>query len=112
VNLDDFEPQFTARTERDHRLICARGEIDMAVAHEFQQQVEAATEPTVVIDLTDVTYVDSAGIRAIDRSAAALAERHQQVRLVVPPTSPVDWTFKVAGFDPNHLFPSVDTALD
>jgi anti-sigma B factor antagonist len=110
VSADENEPPFAIRVEGGRRIVTARGDIDMATASEFRRHVEAATEPIVVIDLTEVTYVDSAGILAVDRSLAALAERHQQVRVVVPPDSPADWTFKVAGFDPGNFFTSVDEA--
>lgn len=103
---------FATTVERGHRIVTVRCDIDMATATQFRRHVEAATEPLVIIDLTEVTFIDSAGVRALDRSIAALAERQQQVRLVVPPDSPADWTFKVASFDPGYFFPEIDSAID
>jgi anti-anti-sigma factor len=106
-----LEPELVSRNEAGRRIVTARGDIDIEIAPEFRRHVEAATEPIVIIDLADVTYIDSAGIHALDRSLAALAERHQQVRLIVPAKSAADWTFKVAGFDPGNFFLSLPDAL-
>jgi anti-anti-sigma factor len=111
VTAEDGGAEFAVRTETGRRVVTARGDIDMATAAEFRRHIEAGTEPIVIIDLAAVTYIDSAGIHAIDRSLAALTERHQRVRLVVPTDSPAHWTFKVAGFDPGIFFPSVTDAL-
>jgi anti-anti-sigma factor len=111
VSTDGSASAFEIETENGHQIITARGDIDMATAAQFRRHVESATEPLVVVDLAEVTYIDSAGIHAVDRSVAALIERHQQVRIVVPTGSPVEWTFKVAGFDSGNFFPSITDAL-
>jgi anti-anti-sigma factor len=69
-----------------------RGEIDMSNARDLAAEVEAAIPNgalRIVIDLTHTTYLDSAGVQLLFVLADRLAVRRHQVRLVVPPDSPV-----------------------
>jgi anti-anti-sigma factor len=111
MNDDGTEPQFLSRIQDERCVVTVSGDIDMAIAAAFRRHLEAATQPLVLIDLNHVTYIDSAGIHAVDRALAALTQRQQRVRIIAPPSSPAGWTFKVAGFDPGILFPSEDAAL-
>jgi hypothetical protein len=43
----------------------------------------------VVVDLTGTTYVDSAAIASFFRLSQRLRDRRQDLRLVVPPASPI-----------------------
>jgi anti-anti-sigma factor len=111
MNDDDTEPQFTSRANDDRCVVTVSGDIDMATAAAFRRHLEATTQPLVLIDLNHVTYIDSAGIHAVDRALAALTQRQQRVRIIASPNSAAGWTFKVAGFDPAILFPSEAAAL-
>lgn len=51
----------------------------------------------VVLDLTDVDYLDSAGIHLIFRLREALQARGQELRLVIPDLSPVNDVLRLAG---------------
>jgi anti-anti-sigma factor len=46
-------------------LLVLRGELDLAAAASMRARVEAARRPTLVIDLAEVTFLDSSGLREL-----------------------------------------------
>jgi anti-sigma B factor antagonist len=50
------------------------GEIDMSTAEELRTALEKAlsADPTVVVDMTGVTFCDAAGLRVLLQAAASL----------------------------------------
>ena len=66
----------------------------------------------VVVDLAQVSYLDSAGINLLYAVGGELSARQQQLHLVVVPGSPIERTLRVVGADrafPAHA--SRDAAL-
>jgi anti-anti-sigma factor len=64
-----------------------RGELDASnVEHVREQIIGAAVSeaPGMVIDLTDTTYLDSAGVRILFELARRLRSRRQELRIAVP----------------------------
>ena len=64
-----------------------RGELDASnVEHVREQILEAATSeaPGMVIDLTETTYLDSAGVRILFELARRLRSLRQELRIAVP----------------------------
>jgi anti-anti-sigma factor len=78
------------------------GEIDLSNARLLLDTI-AATMPddaaVVVLDLTATTYLDSAGIAALFRLAERLRIRRQDLRLVVPPDSPIRAVLRLTRLD-------------
>ncbi|WP_279635744.1 STAS domain-containing protein [Micromonospora inaquosa] len=77
----------TRHRETDHLLrLEVVGEIDMATADHVYAVVEAtlaADHPTqLVIDLTAVTFLDCAGIRALISAQRAASDRATNLRVV------------------------------
>jgi anti-anti-sigma factor len=104
--------QFSSRDDGDVCVVTVTGEIDLSNVAGLRRAVEEATAGrSVVVDLRAVTYIDSAGIYAIDRAAAWLAERDRRMRVVAPPESHAGWAFKVAGFTGDLVSPSLQEAL-
>jgi anti-sigma B factor antagonist len=71
-------------------LVAITGEIDLTNARQINTTILSAARPdatTVVVDLTGVAYLDSAGIRLLYRATAALADRRQLLVLAVPEES-------------------------
>ena len=67
--------------------IRARGEIDMAVADWFAEAITAALangSPRVIVDLTEVTFLDSSGIRALLTANRVAAERCRSLTVENP----------------------------
>jgi anti-sigma B factor antagonist len=76
------------------------GEVDMSNAEAIGSAVlEATGNETlgVILDLTDVRYLDSAGIYVVFGMRSRLRARGQSLRLVMPPGSPVDDALRLAG---------------
>jgi anti-anti-sigma factor len=78
------------------------GEIDMSNADELREAIAAATPNDalgVILDLTEVIYLDSAGIHLIYRLRDSLGTRAQGLRLAIPRDSLVNDTLRLAGIE-------------
>jgi anti-anti-sigma factor len=76
-----------------------RGEVDAANADALREALELRVDQPargVVLDLTDVRYIDSAGVQLLFRLRRRLEERSGTLHLVVPPGSPVEDTLRYA----------------
>ena len=68
--------------------IAVTGELDMETAPQLTEEVELAVWDTVgafVLDLSDVTFLDSSGLHALLRARAFLAREDRPLVLVCPP---------------------------
>jgi anti-sigma B factor antagonist len=68
------------------------GEVDNSNAVELKRALEQRVPPAAVgliVDLSQVGYLDSAGIELIFQLARSLRDRRQHLRLIVPASSPV-----------------------
>ena len=86
------------------------GEIDLSNAREIGAALEQATPNhalALVLDLTDIEYLDSAGIQLIFRLRKRVRARGQGLRIVVPDDSPTRDALRLAGVG-NHV-PTVAT---
>jgi anti-anti-sigma factor len=83
-------------------VACLRGEIDMSNAGQLRHELYAATRNDalgLVLDLSEVDYLDSAGIHLVHRLREGLRARGQQLRLVIPTDSVINDTLRLAGLD-------------
>jgi len=91
------------------------GEIDMSNAEDLSAAVIAATPNDargVVLDLSQVDYLDSAGIWVVHGMRTALQARGQGLVLVIPPRSPVHDTLRLSGAErPGEVVEDLDAAL-
>jgi anti-anti-sigma factor len=86
----------------DEGLLTVRlsGEVDSSNAAELRTAITEAMPNDaygVVLDLTPVDYLDSAGIHLLFRLREGLRSRSQGLRLVVPPGSVVTDALRLAG---------------
>jgi anti-anti-sigma factor len=75
------------------------GEIDMSNADEVSAALSDQTPKDVralVLDLREIAYLDSAGIRLIYNLRGRLDHRGQQLRLVVAPGGPIADALRIA----------------
>ena len=93
-----------ARVEVEQRgdlcLVRIRGEVDISNARELSAAVEAAIQnrtPRIAIDLSETTYLDSAGVQLLFAVAARLRPRRHEVWVVVPRDSPVRAVLELSG---------------
>jgi anti-anti-sigma factor len=82
------------QVEQAGKAVVARiaGEIDLSNARVLELEIAAAVPndaEALVLDLSETTYLDSAGIRLVFGLADAVRKRGQEMRLVVPEASPV-----------------------
>jgi anti-sigma B factor antagonist/stage II sporulation protein AA (anti-sigma F factor antagonist) len=79
------------------------GEIDLANAAEVQDEINAAVTndaARVVLDLTELEYLDSAGLRILFTLAERLRVLQMVLDLVVPPGCPVRRVVEMSGLEP------------
>ncbi len=104
----------TVEIERhgDISLAQVRGEIDTSNVREIADVLEAEGPRAgagLVVDLSSVTYLNSATVKLLFELAEALRERQQQLRLVMDETAPMRGLLLMLGFD--HVVP-VHTKLE
>lgn len=78
------------------------GDIDMSNAADLRQELSRMTPNDalgLVVDLRDVTYLDSAGIRLLYHLREDLKAGRQKLRLVMADDSAVTHTLRLAGLD-------------
>jgi anti-sigma B factor antagonist len=92
------ESQFdlSAATDKRRPTVTAIGEIDLANVGEFQDMLAkaAAAAPAITVDLSGVSYCDSAAVRALF-SVAAVTE----MTLVVANRGPIKTLLGISGLD-------------
>jgi anti-anti-sigma factor len=89
-------------TEDGSMRITLSGEIDLANAAAVEDEIRAAVsnQPTTVsVDLTDLTYMDSAGIRILFVLASRLQALRSVLELIVPLDSPTRRIIELSGFE-------------
>ncbi len=87
------------------------GEVDLTNAARLEAAVAAAGDGHVILDVAALAYVDSAGIRAIDRGHRELAGQGRSLVIVSPPETRAAWTFRIAGFGDGIVVETLDAAL-
>ena len=91
------------------------GELDMSNAEDVGATVVGATPSEaqgVILDLSGLDYLDSAGIYVIYGMRASLQARGQSLILVIPPASPVHDSLRLAGAErPGEVAEAVEEAL-
>ena len=94
----------------DGDVLELRGELDLTNAQALEDALGQTSSETVVVDLTRVTFLDSAGMRALDHAHRRFTDAGRRLRLVAPPGSAAAWTFRVAGFSEDLVLGSADGA--
>jgi anti-anti-sigma factor len=96
-------------------MISVGGEVDMSNAHEIEQLVRVMVGNdalALLLDLSDVTYLDSSGIRLLFQLDARLGAHQQRLVVVVPGGAVILRTLQAAGVIGSLLLASsVDAAL-
>ncbi|MGH3673434.1 MAG: STAS domain-containing protein [Pseudonocardiaceae bacterium] len=91
-----------ASAENGTMSIAISGEIDLANAAAVEDEIRAAIahQPSVVsVDLTDLDYMDSAGVRILFRLAFRLQSSRVVLELIVPVDSPTRRLIELSGFE-------------
>lgn len=73
------------------RVVEVTGELDLSTIAHWEAEVEQAAERAsmIVLDLTGLAFIDSAGVHSLFRMLAALDRRAKRLVLVAPPEGAV-----------------------
>lgn len=93
-------------------LIRLTGEIDMANAPAIGKEIGRHTDgrSAVLVDLTRVSFLDSAGVRLLDALVGDLDRRGRPIRLVVGESGPARMTLQLCSFRDDLLATDLDQA--
>jgi len=78
------------------------GEIDIANATELRDELFATLSNQrcgLIVDLSNVTYLDSRGVHVLMELAERMKIRHQQLRVVVPDTALIKRVLQLTHLD-------------
>ena len=106
ATIMDIEKRPTSACE----LVMLRGELDLTNAPQLTDALEAQARQTVILDLSELAFLDSAGIRTIDGIRNRFEASGGRLLIVAPPESRAGWTFKVAGLMDETVLESVAAA--
>jgi anti-sigma B factor antagonist len=111
-----LEPASVHTEDEDHApVVVVSGEIDMATAPMLERELTAAMERhdgLVVLDLGEVTFFDSSGLRVAIVAHRDLNEQGRRLAVVCDPEGHVRRTFMLAGLgNLLELHPSRAAAL-
>jgi anti-anti-sigma factor len=90
----------TADLDGDHLGVALAGEIDLSNADDVQSQILELTSNQlmhVLVDLSELDYLDSAGLRMLFTLAARLDVSQIGLELLVPEGSPVREMIELVG---------------
>jgi anti-anti-sigma factor len=95
------------------RLLRARGELDIVGATDLLGRVPELIDGAsgVVLDLGPVTFLDSAGIRLVDRFARECGRRGLPFVAVAPPGGTPRRVLEIVGFGPPLVVDELVEAL-
>jgi anti-sigma B factor antagonist len=99
--------------EQDGVLVAVlSGEVDLSNAAALEDRIAAAAGEGVplVVDLTAVTFLDSAGVRLLDHLVAA-RQPGTAIRTVAPPGSRVAFTLRLCGFRDELVAPDLASGV-
>lgn len=93
--------QVIATADRGRCVLRINGEVDMSNVDEVDEQLRAAAAdaPTVLIDLTDLEFLDSQGLRMIQRLANDSATDGKPLIVVAPAAGVVGSLLALTGMD-------------
>ncbi|GGQ80448.1 STAS domain-containing protein [Couchioplanes azureus] len=98
----------------DAAVVRLAGEIDLANAPELTREIVRHTgrAGAVLIDLTAVSFLDSAGVRLLDTVVGDMDHAGTPIRLVVGESGPVRMTLQLCAFRDDLLAADLDRAAE
>ena len=90
------------RIEREDKTVVAvlKGEVDMSNAASVRLQIAESITPdddALLVDLTELSFIDSAGLHSLIELGTVLDERRQQLLLCVPHGSTTERAIEIIG---------------
>ena len=95
-------PMAEVRIEREEKTVVAAltGEVDMSNAASVRLQIAGSVTPdddALVVDLSDLSFIDSAGLHSLIELGTVLDERRQQLLLCLPQGSTIRRAIEIIG---------------
>jgi anti-anti-sigma factor len=90
------------RVEREDETVVAilTGEVDMSNAATVRQQMAGSITPdddAVIVDLSELSFIDSAGLHSLIELGTVLDERRQKLLLCLPSGSTIRRAIEIIG---------------
>jgi anti-sigma B factor antagonist len=90
------------RIEREDEIVVAvlTGEVDLSNAASVRQQIAESVTPgddALLVDLSELSFIDSAGLHMVIELGTALDERRQHLLLCVSRGSPIERAIEIIG---------------
>jgi len=101
--------EFNARDEKKATVVSVKGKVDTITAPEFGQYLSDQIDKnqnTLVVNMTELYYMTSAGLREILGAAKKLREKHEDI-LLTGLQEHIMEVFKISGF--SSIFKIFDT---
>lgn len=96
------EPDLRIEIERGIVYVALRGDVDLSNVPEVRRRIGAAVSNQalgLVLDLSEVDYLDSAGMHLVHSLRADLRRHGQQLALIIPNGSVINDALRLAGID-------------
>jgi anti-sigma B factor antagonist len=95
----------SVEADGSERVVRFEGELDLASVPALHQEVLAGTAGAkhVVLDLSDVTWLDSTGLRLLDDLTRVYEGRSAAVLVVAPPDVPARFTLNISAWRPDLI---------
>jgi anti-sigma B factor antagonist len=95
-------PMADVQIEREDGTVVAiiTGEVDMSNATSVRQQIAESVTPAddaVIVDMSELSFMDSAGLHGVIELSTVLVERRQRFLLCVPHGSPIERAIEIVG---------------
>jgi anti-anti-sigma factor len=96
------------------RLVRAHGELDVVASRSLLARLPELIEPVapLVLDLSEVTFFDSSGVRLVDRLAREQARQHCGFRVVAPAGARARRVLDVVGMSEQLVCEDLATAVE
>lgn len=109
--MEHFE--ITVTPKNSHIVITLKGRLDLLAAQTIEKQLDQTADgkaPVIIIDISELIYVSSAGLRVLLLTAKTAQRNHGRVSLSGM-RKQVEETFKISGFlSIFELYPSLADA--
>ena len=110
--MEEFKIESTLGSREGTRILRLSGPFTLQGLFEFQSLVRGLSDPILIVDLTDVPYMDSASLGAL-MSIHTTSQRHHRQYGLVGASERLRTLFHVAGVDGILVtFPTLDEALE
>ena len=76
-----FQIESQAGAQPGHRILRMSGRLGLDTVPEFLKEIRAANDPVVILDFTELSYIDSAGVGSLVQTLATLKKSDRRLAL-------------------------------